>query len=535
MTATYPDAVPMSIADTEREFAASYTQFATLIDGVKALPATAPHADVERHLEHHGRELLRVIFQDQLNRATAAESSEAPDGVNADTALRRTTGRDLRTVFGDVELRRSTWKAPEAEGRRPLDAQLNMPDGLYSHRVAELLGWEVAHTSFGVGIQSLLARGIKVPMRQAEELAADFTEHFDAFYRQNVAVPAPSERALLVMSADGKGIAMHKEDLRPETKKRASKKGASDGQLGPAQKNDKKRMAEVAAIWWQEPVSRTPEDIVGEVGGSKPVNPPRLPVPVGKRVWASVTYPTKTVIRDLFDEAERRDPQHRHTWVAAVDGNEDQRQAFKREAKRRGVTVLIVLDVVHVIEYLWDAGSAMFGTEGDGPQNTRKWVGHHLHDILRGASGAVASSLSNKATHAEKAMKAAAAHKKAHTESEDDAPPAPTPPLSLSAIKELRKTAQYLRNHRDMLRYDVALRLGGPIASGIIEGACRHIVKDRMGITGARWRLRSAEAVLRLRALRSSGNWSAYVAFYERMEAANNHAWYVERAVGALA
>lgn len=528
MPTSYPNVESMSIADTEREFSASYTQFATLIDGVKALPATATHSDIERYLDHNGRELLRIILQDRLNRSTAAESSEPPAGMDPDEVVRRTTGRDLRTVFGDVELRRVTWKAPETEGRRPLDAQLNMPDGLYSHRVAEFLGWEVAHTSFGVGIQSLLARGIKVPMRQAEELAADFSEHFDAFYRQNIAVPAPSERALLVMSADGKGIAMHKEDLRPETKKRASKRDASDGPLGSEQKNDKKRMAEVAAIWWQEPVPRTPEDIVGEVGGSKPTNPPRLLAPVGKRVWASVTNPTKTVISDLFDEAERRDPQHRHTWVAAVDGNEDQRQAFKREAKRRGVTVLIVLDVVHVIEYLWDAGSAIFGTEGDGPQDTRKWVGHHLHDILRGASGAVASSLSNKATHAEKALQAAAAHKGGHPESEGDAHPAP--PMSWSAVKELRKTARYLRNHRDMLRYDVVLRLGGPIASGVIEGACRHIVKDRMGITGARWRLRSAEAVLRLRALRSSGNWDAYIAFYERMEAANNHAWYAERA-----
>ena len=81
----------------------------------------------------------------------------------------------------------------------------------------------------------------------------------------------------------------------------------------------------------------------------------------------------------------------------------------------------------------------------------------------------------------------------------------------------------YLVKYREMLRYDRYLAEGFPIATGVIEGACRHLVKDRMDITGARWRLRSAEAVLKLRSLHSSGDTEAYWAFHKAQEQTRNH------------
>ena len=74
------------------------------------------------------------------------------------------------------------------------------------------------------------------------------------------------------------------------------------------------------------------------------------------------------------------------------------------------------------------------------------------------------------------------------------------------------------------MRYDEYLALGLPIATGVIEGACRYLVKDRMERTGARWSLKGAEAVLRLRALWASGDFEAYWAFHEKQEYLRNHA-----------
>ena len=85
------------------------------------------------------------------------------------------------------------------------------------------------------------------------------------------------------------------------------------------------------------------------------------------------------------------------------------------------------------------------------------------------------------------------------------------------------RCANYLLKYQGYLAYDQYLAAGFPIGSGVIKGACRHLVNDRLGITGARWRLRGAEAVLRLRALRSSGDFDDYWRFHEAQEWQRTH------------
>ena len=68
----------------------------------------------------------------------------------------------------------------------------------------------------------------------------------------------------------------------------------------------------------------------------------------------------------------------------------------------------------------------------------------------------------------------------------------------------------YLLNKARYLRYRHALTNGWPIATGIIEAACRYLIKDRLDITGARWGLPGAEAILKLRATVSNGDFDDY-------------------------
>jgi hypothetical protein len=89
--------------------------------------------------------------------------------------------------------------------------------------------------------------------------------------------------------------------------------------------------------------------------------------------------------------------------------------------------------------------------------------------------------------------------------------------------KAIDTCAKYLLNHRQYLRYDHYLANGYPIATGVIEGACRYLFKDRMDITGARWGLETAEVVLKARALRTSDDLDAYWTFHERAEHSRNH------------
>ncbi len=95
--------------------------------------------------------------------------------------------------------------------------------------------------------------------------------------------------------------------------------------------------------------------------------------------------------------------------------------------------------------------------------------------------------------------------------------------LSATQRQAVDTCANYLLKRQKYLRYDEYLARGLPITTGVIDGACRHLIKDRMDLTGARWRLKSAEAVLKLRSLRSSGDFDAYWAFHKQQEFRRNH------------
>jgi hypothetical protein len=68
------------------------------------------------------------------------------------------------------------------------------------------------------------------------------------------------------------------------------------------------------------------------------------------------------------------------------------------------------------------------------------------------------------------------------------------------------------------MRYDEYLAAGYPIATGVIEGACRHIVKDRMERTGMRWKIPGAQAMLELRTIHINGDWETFQQFRVKFE-----------------
>ncbi len=199
------------------------------------------------------------------------------------------------------------------------------------------------------------------------------------------------------------------------------------------------------------------------------------------------------VVAGIFDEAERRDPHHRRTWIALVDGNNHQIERIQSEARKRKVEVAIVVDFVHVAEYIWKAAWSFFD-EGD--PEVEAWVGDRELAVLKGGASRVAAGIRASATKRR---------------------------LPLACREGADRCADYLLNKSPFLDYSRALRHGWPIATGVIEGACRHLVKDRMDLTGARWGLQGAEAVLKLRALRTNGDFEAYWRFHLRQEKHRNH------------
>ena len=200
-----------------------------------------------------------------------------------------------------------------------------------------------------------------------------------------------------------------------------------------------------------------------------------------------------SVIDEAFVEALQRDPDKSRTWVVLVDGDKNLRRQVKRSARRHGVEVVLVLDIVHVLEYLWKAGWALFGQEDPMAEG---WVTERLRRLLRGQVSGVAAGMRRSATLRK---------------------------LTDTRREAIDRCASYLLKRKDMARYDDYLARGYPIATGVIEGACRHLIKARLDITGARWGLEGAESILRLRALRSSGDFDEYWRFHQRQEYDRNH------------
>jgi hypothetical protein len=142
--------------------------------------------------------------------------------------------------------------------------------------------------------------------------------------------------------------------------------------------------------------------------------------------------------------------------------------------------ITLVVDFIHVLEYLWDAAWCFFD-EGD--KEAERWVTERAFAILQGHSSDVGAGIRRSATLRE------------------------LPPDKRVGADSC---ADYLIAKRTMLRYDRYLRQGLPIATGVIEGAGRHLIVDRLDITGARWSVRGAEAILSLRSLRSSWDFDDY-------------------------
>ena len=332
-----------------------------------------------------------------------------------------------------------------------------------------------------------------VPKRQAEDLAARAVVDFDDYYRERSVSDESKAGELMVISVDGKGVVVRPEDLRPATLKAAQARTRKlSKKLSKGEKRGSKRMATVAAVYTVDRFPRKAEDIVGEVKRVRRANT-RRPKPRGKRVWASLEKSPEQVVTEAFEEALRRDPDKEKPWVVLVDGQKSQLRIVRRVAKRFKVKVQIVLDLFHVLGYLWDAAHAL---TVEGTPFSEKWVTQRLTRILEGKAGIVAAAMRRSAT-----LRGYSEERRAAVD----------------------RCAEYLLKHRQYLRYHDYLVQGLPVATGVIEGACRHLINDRLDITGARWSMARAESILRLRALLANGDFDDYWRSHEQRELARNH------------
>ncbi len=225
---------------------------------------------------------------------------------------------------------------------------MNLPEERHSHGLRRLAAVEATRGSFDEAVDAIeRLSGQRLGKRQVEALAQRAAADFDAFYDHRVPI-AGAAGDVPVISCDGKGIVMRPEALRAATANAAARTTTKlKGRLSKGEKRNRKRMAEVGAVYDVTPIARTPADIFpGEE--HEPT-----PGPKAKHKWltASIVNDAATVVGEIFTEADHRDPDHQRTWVALVDGNSHQIDRIEAEAATRGIDVSIVVDLCRAGNY----------------------------------------------------------------------------------------------------------------------------------------------------------------------------------------
>jgi hypothetical protein len=465
----------------EQAFLKAQTQLADLSAFVRAAPG-------ERlRLDQVERGLLERLLQLGLSLLTAhvaahgdgdvGDTTTAPDG-QTHRKLPEPHDRTYRSVFGPLTIRRVVYGSREGQkiARAPLDARLGLPAGEFSYLLEDWSQRFCLRGAFAEARGSLAELlGLRPSVRSLEHLSRVVAEAVPGFADRRPAPPPDEEGELLVFTADGKGVPMRRPPAEGPRRHPRRRKG---------EKANKKQMAYVGAAYTIAPFVRTADQVLQELDGAEA--PPARPKPCHKHVWAEMTRLVAgeacngrvALFAHLAAERQRRDPSGQKRTVCLFDGEP---ALWDEWLEWLGDTIGI-LDIFHVLERLWDAAYCF---HAEGSREAEAFVTARLRMLLQGKVRGVFSGLRQMGTK--------------HG-------------LQGSKARALAVVANYLENNQDFMRYDEYLAAGYPIGSGVAEGACRHLVKDRLEQTGMRWTVAGAQAMLHLRATYLTGDWGA---FYE--------------------
>lgn len=438
--------------------------------------------DAERRIFHGvqelGRQLFAVYFK-ELGTGDQGYTIER-DGVVYE---RKHTAREvgLQSVFGEVNYRQSEYYSGAGQSLRPIEAMANLPENRVSYFAQDLMSRLGMQDSYE-GSRRFYADffGHSPSPNTVQESILALARSSESYERETDLPRPDAEGAIGVNSFDGKGV-----------------------RVVPEQRTSgKTREALVGCTYTIEPQVRTAEEVAlslvplpgDEEQSSHARKRPNGALAIQYR--GSVLAAKEEVFEQAADYArERFSAAGITTTVNLIDGA----PVLGRLCEEHFSDAVCILDIIHVLGYLWDAAKAL----DDKPEEQRPMVRAWLTVILQGGVGRVVGS-----------MKIRLAKNK----------------LSKKRREALQTSIGYLHNHRQFMAYDEYLANGYPIGTGVIESACRHIVKDRLDKGGACWTLEGADAMIKLRCIKASNHWHQFVAVHKQRERERLYAAFLDPA-----
>jgi hypothetical protein len=392
--------------------------------------------------------------------------------------------RPYLSIFGAMAIERTCYGQDRIEAA-PLDARLHLPQRQYSYLLQKWLGSFVVDDSHDEAIRKLgTILGLEITVKASEDLNREQASDVEVFQNHLPVPEAATEAPLLVVTADCKGVPLVRKALPPDEATDTPLPAPANPRRGKGEKN-KKKMAAVGAVYTIEPFVRQADDVIDEVMRKKARE--RRPRPRNKRVRAELLVGKVALFLWLADEVIRRDPQGSKPVIFLSDG---ERALHDRQSEYLPEDTVCILDLFHVLERLWKVAWCFF-EEKTQKREAHRWVEERLKRLLEGRVDAVIRGMRYQAT--QRGLKG-------------------------QKRKTVAAAAGYFAGNRDRMKYDAYLAAGYPIGSGVVEGACRHLVKDRMERTGMRWLPSGAQAMLDLRATYLNGEWDAFWTFHMLQE-----------------
>lgn len=409
------------------------------------------------------------------------------------------------SIFGQLQIKRGAYVHLDGSYIYPLDEQLNLPGHKYSYLLLKWLAQDAAHHDFRQGVDRFneifdLSLFASVPQRLGKEIA----EYVEPFYEEQAVLEQEDEGSHLAISADCKGVRV----LKSERETDASVISPTCARRGRGEKPGIKKDAVVVADFSFDPAPRQADEIVKgllnqftkreenqakkdrqalQEAGERPEREP-----IHKHVFATLNG-KNAAFDHMMRHVKKQDATHQKPIIALLDGEPALEHRLKEQLNTHNLTHqldAVILDIIHATEYLWDVATCLYG-ERD--KKRTAWVEDKLYALTNSNVGYLIGGLKQILTKNER---------------------------NFSATKKrvLQKTITYFVNHRNMMDYATYLKKGYPISTGVIEGTCGSLVKNRMEQSGMRWSIQGANAVLAQRAVVKNGDWKDFFNFYIQSE-----------------
>jgi hypothetical protein len=436
-----------------------------------------------------GRKALQLLV-DCLGDGDVGEEHQIPEGVTVRRS-EKPHPRPYLSIFGELEIQRYVYAEREGQEIKfaAVDARLALPESKFSYLLQDWdqnFAMEQPFKTVNQTVQKIL--GFRQHVDSLERMNREMAREAEAFCVSQTAPAAKEEGEIFVQTADSKGVPIRRPADAPRIRDHQHQRGP---------KPDRKKMATVGAVYSVDRFVRTPEEVVESLFRDPQEERPKTPRPrpCHKRMRAVLDHIDRNgdeidgraaVFSWISEEMAARHAGSDKPLVCIMDGEEplwNMRDVFQEE-----LPMIDILDLLHVTPRLWDAAS-LFHPRGSAA--AERFVRQRVLRILRGEVDAVVRGLRWKGT---------------------------AQGLRGDKRTKLQTICGYFEKNRDRMRYDEYLAEGYPIASGVIEGACRHIVRDRLERTGMNWIVPGAQAMLDLRCIYLTEQWEAFVEFRIRRE-----------------